>query len=1523
MQENELALGASRTHTHTALPRLAGSARVADALPRMQTAPRTAPGTPASLSHYIDFSPAIARLTKRRGTRKMGSERQEELERIRLETEAQERQEADFWGYGRKVRPGSRMGLDGRKIPSLPPWSQSPEVTFALTQMERRVPVDQLGRSGILDKLGDTRFDSRSLRSNNYGRVAPYALTRHAPLLAGFTSDDIPVPNGKSEKGIITICEFSQAEGLLPDVLHARGCDVLMGNQIPIYPEKFGPLLPRLRLCVLAGNQIGDRTESLIPGLQAATELTHLTIAENRIGDEGAANIASAISNTTLVNLCLRNNLISNDGAAAISCTLQRCSCFELMYRAVDEGQAAVVEAVLAHGFPVNPIYPGEEHLLLKAARAGSASICESLLDLGADIEAKDGQGDTAVMLAAANGHKRVLTLLLDRGAEMNVRDRDGRSALMLASRNGHVECLQVLIGVARLLPQRVTIVVRGIRDLDLQPNDVQRAPSAASGSSNDSAPSQWSKVRSVKSLLGSFGRKASASKATAGDQSAGSSTPKSGGWGPGLLRRMSGSISRSLSFTDSQTSIGDKRQEEDEGERRNDQTNDAEVAFGRLPSTNSGVSGTSFGTGIVQHVSGVLSHDQTWTTSGMQFGQVEASRPPSRGMIARLPSVSEHREEVQENGEQASAHATLPQASRQPASGDAPTGLGLTAKSAMAKAPSLMKRPSVAIWAADMSKLEDTKKPSAATETGGAHVPVLNAATRMSFLRRPSFGKPARTESLSRSASAQQGHDTVCIRLSIGRLASRKEVLTPVQEVPRSSAAVEMEFQHDFADVSCHGGLNSRFKVELLWSDPQQPSAGFKSAAVCVEDIDDVILGKKEAIDGWFVLHDFNTRRRVCTARCVIRSMPQQFNDTCFSGDNVLIHACRLGQTDCVRLILNAGISTTFKTKEGNTPLHVAAQGGHRSTVELLLRHGADMSATNKGGLTPMDIAEKFDQLVVCMLLRGVIQQREQMPMELEAWPADVIDAKDDPLAFLKENYRGQYSGSRLVVEVVGARHLPKADVTGLADPYITLNLNGMKYTSKVVKRSLEPVWAETFVFDDQSQGVWEGQHVTFQVFDWDLLGESDLLGSFRVDISSMAKLQPPQITRDEAEMGRAWFPLRTEEGRIVQGQHDPAKLADGRLEDSEVCIRFRFTPAVGRYVQIGIMEARNVPGITGKANTLPSAFATVSMGEGSYRTDPVKRNANPSWQTSYRFSAKTMDAWLTLELHELQLARTKGAGAIKTKLEPSVESMIGQVRVPLHKLFSISNANLKDIWVQLKDRDGLLLKDAIGQVAAVRLILNFVVLGETIATWSESSLNSLVIERNTKLDRQVVDALKPFIQEADFAADAIDEFERLMSASDDRISVDGMAEAARTLKVDMSQDLIMLRMLINAEHGEHVVDFNEFCRVLHILQGEKEQDGEGDQVQDGDGDQDLQHAQNPDSTKSGEISDGPSEKLVRKHIDPAVGMRVKLSRDAVDRFPHLLEESGWTLKEGPAAVMPLPCPDVFAFAASARALF
>lgn len=1662
----------------TPLPRIAGgTARSGDAastLPRIRSAP-IMPGTPPALSHYVDLTPA--RVPKRRAalTATIRPPVEEDLERIRRDLEARERQEAEHWGYGRKVRPGSRVGLDGRKMPARPPWAQAPDVTYALGELERvPVPVDSLRRSGVLARINDSYArDHSSIRSNNYGRVVPYLLVRNAPLLQGFAPDDFLVPHGKTEKGCVTICEFTQAEGLLHDVLRVRRCDVLMGNHIPCYPEKLGALLPGLRLCLLQGNALGDRTGPIADGLQEATRLTHLTLSENQIGDDGASKLAQALANTTLVSLNLSHNKIANDGAAALAAPLTKCPCYSVMNKAILEGQAAVVEAVLVHGFPVNPVFPGDEPLLLRAARAGSASICECLLNRGADIEARDGRGETAVMLAAANGHTRAMSLLIDRGAEMNQQNCDGLSALMLAARNGHIDCLQTLIGIARQLPQRVGVSIRGIRDLEVfPPTTFNRLPSGSSAQSQGSGKnSAWGKVRGA-SLLGAFGRSMSKvsrsgsheggdGKNDGGDSSPAQSTNQRG---PGLLSRIRSMGSSRMSLFSRLPSSSLTRMENEEAAAK-EETQElhpraSEETFGRIPSTNTDVSGTRFGNA---HVVRTRLQEQPCCIAGCHFGQAGDAlvRRPSAAehTLARLPSVSEN--EVEDSPDSVPLHTSMPEApqgasrtssqgSSRPSSRDfarsaasrtpvyklgrrpslfqGPEQLGdasaqtetqesstpahresskvsaargrapairprpsfkawgsgesgllqkalpptegyvvvdgfededsdasaqieeqesstpvqrqrSKASAALARAPALQKRASMKMWGSGEAVLldkrtlppteagvvvdgfEDEDPKSARQEIqrlgGDSSGDNMTAANRKTdamarmvragavqklsssaiFSRLGSFGKRPGSSGAGGGGDSSRGQtgpertqDTVFVRLSVGRDKHKQEFVSPPQEVPCKSGTLNTLLIYQFSNVNV--ATNARLKLELLFQDSEQSDADAKSIGLCVQDLDDLLQGKTEIIDGWFNLHDFVTRRKIGALKCTIRCMPEQFYAACHAGDNVVIHAARNGSTDCVRLLLDAGISVNFPTRDGNTPLIVAAKEGKRETVELLLRHGADTTVKNRGGLTALDMAEKFERGDIVRVLKGVRMQQQQQPFVLDNWPSDYDE--DDPIVFLKDRYRGQYKDSLLVVQIVKARHLPKSDAMGLSDPFVEINLNGMKHCTKVVKHSLQPSWDETFSFDDQSLGVWVGQEMKFEVYDWDFVGDSDLMGSCKVDIANMAKSQPPASDK----MGQMWLTLRDEDDKIVYGQHDPEKLRAGELQESQVLVRYRFTPAAGRFLEMGILEARNVPSRLpqSKKEVLPSTFATVSVGGIAYRTDPVKGDADPKWHKAYRFSAKNMHTLMSLEIHELSLARRKTLRGGKI-LEPGEHSLIGRAKVPFHKLFSLSNVNLKDIWVELTDADGLRLMDSKGNTSALRIGINFMVLGEDEATWAAADFNSLHLERNTRLNPDVVDSLMKLIEHPSLKhAKANHAYQRLTNGLEAKIPLKGMVEAAQMMAVDLSSDVLMLRMLMNTKNYDYVINFEEFCKVLNLFPDSENLDEMGLEMPKA-----IKPAISPTGFKPFKrkaiypaMQEETSEQIIDKDIEPAALMRVVFSKVALERRPEVLQQSG-----------------------------
>jgi Ca2+-dependent lipid-binding protein len=78
------------------------------------------------------------------------------------------------------------------------------------------------------------------------------------------------------------------------------------------------------------------------------------------------------------------------------------------------------------------------------------------------------------------------------------------------------------------------------------------------------------------------------------------------------------------------------------------------------------------------------------------------------------------------------------------------------------------------------------------------------------------------------------------------------------------------------------------------------------------------------------------------------------------------------------------------------------------------------------------------------------------------------------------------QPAAARLTVVLLKARNLPRMDVTGLADPYVKIYLlyNGQRIAKKkthVKKRTLSPVFNESFAFDIPTTEVSFGNKKTF----------------------------------------------------------------------------------------------------------------------------------------------------------------------------------------------------------------------------------------------------------------------------------------------------------------------------------------------------------------------------------------------------------------------------------------------------------
>ena len=66
------------------------------------------------------------------------------------------------------------------------------------------------------------------------------------------------------------------------------------------------------------------------------------------------------------------------------------------------------------------------------------------------------------------------------------------------------------------------------------------------------------------------------------------------------------------------------------------------------------------------------------------------------------------------------------------------------------------------------------------------------------------------------------------------------------------------------------------------------------------------------------------------------------------------LLEAARVGNTETVKALIDAGADVNARLKSGTTALMIASGSGHTETVRALIDAGADVNARLKNGLPP-----------------------------------------------------------------------------------------------------------------------------------------------------------------------------------------------------------------------------------------------------------------------------------------------------------------------------------------------------------------------------------------------------------------------------------------------------------------------------------------------------------------------------------------------------------------------------------------
>lgn len=202
-------------------------------------------------------------------------------------------------------------------------------------------------------------------------------------------------------------------------------------------------------------------------------------------------------------------------------------------------------------------------------------------------------------------------------------------------------------------------------------------------------------------------------------------------------------------------------------------------------------------------------------------------------------------------------------------------------------------------------------------------------------------------------------------------------------------------------------------------------------------------------------------------------------------------------------------------------------------------------------------------------------------------------------------------FNENSLTVGVIEAHDVPAKDFSGTSDPYARVMLlpdKKKKFETKVHKKTLNPIFKETFVFKNIPYSEITNRTLCIELYDFDRFSRHDIIGE--------AKL--PLIDVDLAtniDEWRALIPPSSSGG--LTGVHR------SKPELGQLCFSLRYVPAAGK-LQVVVLEAKDLKAMDVSGYSDPYVkIALIQEGRKlkKKKTTVKKRTLNPYYNEHFTF--------------------------------------------------------------------------------------------------------------------------------------------------------------------------------------------------------------------------------------------------------------------------------------------------------------
>lgn len=241
---------------------------------------------------------------------------------------------------------------------------------------------------------------------------------------------------------------------------------------------------------------------------------------------------------------------------------------------------------------------------------------------------------------------------------------------------------------------------------------------------------------------------------------------------------------------------------------------------------------------------------------------------------------------------------------------------------------------------------------------------------------------------------------------------------------------------------------------------------------------------------------------------------------------------------------------------------------------------------------------------------MKGVDLKSVQPDMEElteNAEENDEGESKQSEQKLGKVQYKLEYdfNANALTVTVIQAEELPALDMGGTSDPYVKVYLlpdKKKKFETKVHRKTLNPVFNESFTFKSLPYADAMNKTLVFAIFDFDRFSKHDQIGEVKVPLCQI----------DLAQTIEEWRELQSVEGEGGQ---------DNKLGD--ICFSLRYVPTAGKLTVV-ILEAKNLKKMD--VGGLSDPYVKIALMQNGKRlkkkkTSVKKCTLNPYYNESFSF--------------------------------------------------------------------------------------------------------------------------------------------------------------------------------------------------------------------------------------------------------------------------------------------------------------